>query len=515
MKTVSEKIKKQVEKCSRREFLKQVTKGAAGIAATGGALTALTGCSNPGESPIHTPCYPNYVPSPTVTHETVLGQADGSIQNYYEYPVEISPSPNFSSGNFILASNSNSQGLPAGNYYARWAATADCKADTKVKDITIEKGKELPPPPPPPLDIGSVESNTVGSDQEWALSSLAKLPNSAQLIAFYNYLVKAHTYLMLHDKESYPDIYNESKKSVEDWLANPPSDATPLVLEIAKQELKDDNWIIRIRYPLLDKSFNLNQDEIRLVHSYLSNANPQFFLGRYVPYVSDSADSRYVSFSMPAYYLSADNRQKSHKKILDGFERFESEFKKSGIDTNNRYDVVKYVYDDIIKNLDYANDLGSYVPREISESLHTILGYFGDIKRTMCEGYLQSPQYLLNRLGIRTIHQEGVLLGRDLNGNLTGKDDPHGWYLTQMENGQWYATDATGKKPDNPARYTTFLKGQTNTGNPVDDFFWLRAISKDMIYPEVAINDYPHPRPLAQSIQTPARERQPAAVPVM
>ena len=73
-----------------------------------------------------------------------------------------------------------------------------------------------------------------------------------------------------------------------------------------------------------------------------------------------------------------------------------------------------------------------------------------------------------------------------------------------MENGEWYFTDATGKKPENPARYSTFLKGQGG------EFLYTRKIG-DMNYPECAINDYPYPRPLAQSIQT----RQKAAVSVM
>ena len=70
--------------------------------------------------------------------------------------------------------------------------------------------------------------------------------------------------------------------------------------------------------------------------------------------------------------------------------------------------MVKYVYDDIIKTLDYTSGSGGYIPREAVESNVSILGYFGDLKRTACEGYARSIMYIQNRLSIPTIHQVGV-----------------------------------------------------------------------------------------------------------
>ena len=151
-------MKDNISKINRREFFKKGFKGAGAMVAAGGALTALTGCPGPEEPPDASPCYPDYAPTPTAKSETELGKKDGIIYNLNtRWAIEISTSSNFSSGNFMLAPNSNRQGLSAGNYYARWAATGTCLADIKyVVPLTIEPG--LDPTIPPPTEQEVIET---------------------------------------------------------------------------------------------------------------------------------------------------------------------------------------------------------------------------------------------------------------------------------------------------------------------------------------------------------------------
>ena len=514
MKTVSKKIEKQLEKCSRREFLKKASKGVVAVTAAGGALTALTGCSgdNPIEPSVDTPCYPFYVPSPTVTNESEPGKNDGLIQNQYQYTIEISTNSNFS-GSFTLAPNQTSQPQAPGDYYVRWAATEICPADANFKNINIAKGIERPIPPPPPLDIGSVESYTVGSKQELALSSLAQLPNSDEKIRLYNLFLKTHTYFMLHDETNYDAQYEQSKKRWEAWLANPPLGTTLAEQERVEHELNDDNWLVSFQYPILDEPFNLNLDEIRQVSNYLRDTNPQFFLTTFGPLnVLDIADGRLVVFNVPAYYLFADNRQKTHKKILDGFEKFETELKKA-VDINNPDALVKYIYDYVTKNLKYDDQSypNNYVPRREKESRDTILGIFGDSKLTICGGFARSLQYMQNIFDIPTIVQTGKLIFRDPSGNRTG-DGAHAWTIAKMK-GEWYGQDPTSDRGG--GNYSNFLRGQV-------EFLYWHEIDKGISYPnypEIAKEDYNHPL-IPRSTMQPRNAignttRQTAVVPVM
>ena len=166
--------------------------------------------------------------------------------------------------------------------------------------------------------------------------------------------------------------------------------------------------------------------------------------------------------------------------------------------------MVKYVYDDIIEKLtSFSNPSGGYVPLQTQESIHTILGYFGDEKRTMCAGYSRSLQYLQNRLGIPTIVQVGDVVRRDANGNITGIVDSHGWNITQMENGEWYFSDVTSRSSN------MLLRGRGAGGKLPGEVLYTREITADMIYPECAIEDY---RPPVRSMQAPVRQ---AAPPVL
>ena len=455
------------------------------------AVLLMTACSEnePTPPPPVTPCHPKQLPAPTITHETLSGENNGIIENTSDHPIEVSTTRDFSSSDhFIIQSGATKESLPAGDYHARWAATGTCPADSRIVDITIEEGVTPPTPPLPLIDIESVIPYTEGSNQEWALWALAQTPNSAEKIRFYNFLLKAHTYMQIYDENDYIAERDEGKKFMELDLQNTTDEAMKKRLELM---IADGNWSIGCDYSLATP-FQLDFDEIIQVNNYLRDANPQFFTKMRV-FLPTSFNVQYVRLSIHAYYAYAKNRQETHKKVTDGFDAFKSEFEKAGVNINNKYDVARYVYDDIAKTIvPGGSGQENYVPRETAESWESILGYFGDLKTSICDGYAQTFAYLQNRLGIPTIYQLGILMVRDESGNITSSG-AHAWNMVNMgneEKEEWYFLDGTGATV---GIYPFFLKGRGADGKSPEDYLYRREISKDRIYPECEIENYPIP----------------------
>ena len=488
------KYKKNNQPMNRREMLGNVAKGVAV-----GAAALITSCHTNEPEPTPTPeptpeCHPTQLPNPTITHETEPGKNDGIIKNPSNYPMEISQTKNFSTGNFTLQPEATKEALPAGDYYARWAPNGTCPVDSRIANITIAKGIT---PPPPPIDIEGVTPYTEGSNQEWALWALAQLDKSEEKIRLYNYLVKAFTYVQIHDKNDYLAEYDEGKALMESQLQNTTNETTKKILQLA---LNDKNWLIYCKYPV-EKPFQLTHDEIRQVCEYLHYGNHQFFLEKGTPRLFNSDNGQSIGIMIPAYYALAERRQQTHEKILNGFEKFKSNLEKAKVDINNRYEVAKYVYDDITKTLVYDEQIypDEYIPFKMRENRETILGYFDNSKVTICEGYSRMMAYFQNRLNVPTIYQDGIfVLDRDTSGNIISSG-PHAWNAAQMENNKWYFQDATADIRNSEGNYQWFLKGQGTV--LTEKFTYSHIISEDRLYPECSIEDYPIP---VRSMQAPA-----------
>ena len=480
---------------NRREMLGNVAKGVAV-----GAAALITSCHTDEPEPTPTPkptpeptpeptpkCYPEQLPELTIINETEKGKNDGIITNSNNYPVEVSPTDDFSSDNFILQPGATKESMTAGNYHARWAANGTCDADSRIVDITIEEGVV------PPLDIDKVEPYTEGSNQEWVLWALAQVGDSAEKIRLYNYLLRAHTYLMRDDKNDYTAEYNAGKADLELRIKNASNETTRKILQAM---LNDENWPIECRYPVKNP-FRADYETMRQVGDYLRDASPQFFLYAQLPRLYDAANGQSVGLGIPAYYAFANRRQQTHEKILNGFNSFKSQLEKAKVNTNNRYDVAKYVYDDVTKTLTYDDDQRyDYVTRVANENQTTILCYFSDSKRTICNGYSKILSYFQNSFGVPTICQIGIRDYRDEKGNIINSA-AHGWNMVQMENNEWYLQDATTDRGAGSNKW--FLIGEESNGSEFPGGINIPA--DNMIYPKCAIKDYSVP---VRSIQAPA-----------
>ncbi len=121
----------------------------------------------------------------------------------------------------------------------------------------------------------------------------------------------------------------------------------------------------------------------------------------------------------------------------------------------SRYKEVKYIHDYLVDHISYDQSSGIN-----SGNLYGAL-----IEgKAVCEGYSKALQYILNLVHIPNI----IVYGSGTN-NL-GESEFHSWNYVQMENGLWYAVDATwddpiivgnGKLTDEmKSRY--FMKGSNN-----------------------------------------------------
>jgi len=333
---------------------------------------------------------------------------------------------------------------------------------------------------PTPIGIENITPYTTGSNQEWALTALSQLDNSTEKIRLYNYLLTANTYLMLYDEHDYITEYNDVKNY---WLNNISS--YPVESQTNIQDMiNDENWDIDIWYPL-DNTFNLSDDEFTQVLEYFEFANPQFFLDVHPPQATRTDQGLLqVPLTIPAYYAFADRRQEVYNNILDTFDNFKSQLE-SAIDINNKYEVVKYVHDNVVLTLNPDYSSPDYIPLETQLRDGTILAYFGDSKLAICNSYSMTMMYLLNRLGIPTIYYKSYLVNPS-----TGAQFLHAWNMVSLDN-KWYFIDAAwddGSSLDDgtpiPA-YTYFLVGKDNP-----TFSATRMISNLLIYPEAESSDY-------------------------
>jgi len=336
---------------------------------------------------------------------------------------------------------------------------------------------------PEPKDISefdNIEVYTAGSNQEWALWALAQLDNSDEKIRLYEYLLRAHTFLMRYDERDLLEEYYFVKNQWLDTISSDDFDEDSL--NSIQWMLDDENWTIDIEYPL-DRPFALSHDEFMLVYFYFSDANPQFFLDRRVPMTMMGEDGLTPVLGIPAYYALAYRRQELYESVINQFEAFRVQIEQA-IDMNNQLYIVKYVHDYVVNSLRYNFEFAEFASRQREAADQTILAFFGEHNYTLCKGYTRVIKYMLNRLGVPTIDQAGAMIVRDENGEIVDMV-LHAWNIVQLE-GEWFFMDATWETPGEERMWFLLGRGENNDSH----FLWWHEIAYDMLYPEVAIHDF-------------------------
>lgn len=136
---------------------------------------------------------------------------------------------------------------------------------------------------------------------------------------------------------------------------------------------------------------------------------------RYTQY-QKNGKTEMVSFS-PNYTMTKKERNITQRQIDKKVNAYLKGIKSTASD----YKKVRYIYKRLIQKVDYNLQ---------SKNNQNIISVFLG-KQTVCQGYANAMQYLLEKLGVPCV----VVTGR-------AKGGPHAWNLVQLD-GEWYYTDVT------------------------------------------------------------------------
>lgn len=126
----------------------------------------------------------------------------------------------------------------------------------------------------------------------------------------------------------------------------------------------------------------------------------------------------------------------------------------------SRYDIVKKIHDYLCETLEYnsaaVSNTGSYLYAHTSSTV--FLGQSSDGSReVVCEGYAKAMKVLCDQWEIPCVLVSGT-------GVTQSGSEAHMWNYVQMEDGKWYAVDATWDDQTSGIRYNYFLAGSESKG---------------------------------------------------
>lgn len=153
--------------------------------------------------------------------------------------------------------------------------------------------------------VGSDYFYIVDTSQGGVLLALSQYENGSEMVRLYEFLIYAHTYLMLYDERDFIEEYYVVKNQ---WLDAMGSGVfCDEIVESLQMMLDEESWAIDIAFPL-QHPFMLTSDEFVRVYFYFSEANPQFYLNQIVPMTMHSEEGLTPFISIPAYYAFASRR---------------------------------------------------------------------------------------------------------------------------------------------------------------------------------------------------------------
>ena len=140
-----------------------------------------------------------------------------------------------------------------------------------------------------------------------------------------------------------------------------------------------------------------------------------------------------------------------------------------------KYEQVKAIHDYLCNTIDYnytaineaelpaGYDVGYYQTAysafyRIPQDENTDLGKETDKNLTVCAGYARSFKVLCEQYNIPCIYVVGYGI------NNSGSGEAHAWNYVKMDDGNWYAVDATWDDQDSKIYYEYFLAGSDTPG---------------------------------------------------
>lgn len=182
-----------------------------------------------------------------------------------------------------------------------------------------------------------------------------------------------------------------------------------------------------------------------------------------------------------SYLLDTWNNGTEVQNAIDNVESIANSIVSSA--TGTTYNKVKYVHDYIINNVSYNQ----------TENTNNSNIYGALInKRAVCEGYADTLKYLLDKLNIPCV----AIYGNGIGDN--GETEFHAWNYVMMDDGKWYAIDATWDDPiiigngtlSEETKHKYFLKGSNEFFSTHKEDHDVSGTGQNFQYPELSTNNY-------------------------
>ena len=195
----------------------------------------------------------------------------------------------------------------------------------------------------------------------------------------------------------------------------------------------------------------LSEDEFKLVlDATRRDHTEQFWLGTAYSMRPSAYDETVIEIMLPSYTMSG-------VELADArvaFEQAVKSFLGRLTPGMSEYEMEKALHDMLAANIEYVS----------SPNAHNAYGALIEGK-AVCEGYAESFQYLLQRVGIQSIE----VFGYGITKPEIGAGENHAWNIVRID-GQYYLTDLTWDDQKNVISYAYF--NQTSAFFEEDHIEW-------------------------------------------
>ncbi len=166
----------------------------------------------------------------------------------------------------------------------------------------------------------------------------------------------------------------------------------------------------------------LREQDLEHVFLCVCMDHPEFFYVDGFSYVTHVLDDQVIGYTFSGNYgMTVEEAIQKEAEIQRACDEILAPLRERPEAYGTDYDKIKYVYETLIRQTEYD------VNAPENQSIYSAL--VG--KRSVCQGYSKSMQYLLNLLGVECALVQGTAMGQ-----------PHGWNLVRS-GGDYYYVDVT------------------------------------------------------------------------
>ena len=213
-----------------------------------------------------------------------------------------------------------------------------------------------------------------------------------------------------------------------------------------------DRIVAGVNESAAEIEIGLSQEEFKLVlDSTRRDHTELFWMGSTYSMMPSAYDETYIETMMPTYTMSG--AELADAKVA--FEQAVTRFLSRLTPGMSEYEMEKALHDMLAANVEYVS----------ATNAHNAYGALVEGK-SVCEGYAESLQYLLQRVGIQAIE----VFGYGITNKQTGTGENHAWNIVRLD-GQYYLTDLTWDDQKSAISYVYF--NQTSAYFDEDHIEWI------------------------------------------